>query len=518
MSLNPSPPPPPLVEFIDIGKTFANGMVALRGVSFALHAGQIHALCGENGAGKSTLMKILFGMEQPSTGAFHFQGKPTTLPSPRAAAAIGIGMVHQHFSLIPSLTVAENLTLGNEPTRGWFLNRRAAAERVRELSVRYRLAVDPNALVSTLSVAMQQKVEILKALSHDVRLLILDEPTAVLTPQETEELFLRLRDLNAAGLSIVFISHKLHEVRALADRVIVLRAGRVTSDTPLAQVSDQDITRFAMGQAVTRARRNPSRKIGLPNVLLRDLTRRNGPPAARISALSLDLCAGEIVGVAGVDGSGQTGLVGALTGRLPLQSGQIMLGEHDLSAMPTLRRRQLGMAHLPGDRFHDGGAPGLGLVDNAIAGAQRGQRLSKGPWMRRKACEQATAEMIGRYDVRCRSASQPLASLSGGNAQKLIAAREFGGNPRFLIAEEPTRGIDVLAAAFIHERMIALAGAGTAILLLSADLDELLSLCDRIVVMHAGRIAAHFDNHDGLTPEHLGAAMLGLRLDLEPQS
>jgi simple sugar transport system ATP-binding protein len=502
--------PAPLIEFVDIGKTFANGTVALNGVSFTIHAGQIHAICGENGAGKSTLMKILFGLEQPTEGMLRFEGKPAILHSPRAAAAKGIGMVHQHFSLIPSLTVAENIVLGKEPTRGFLFDRQAASERVRTLSARYRLPIDPDALVSTLSVAMQQKTEILKALSDETQLLILDEPTAVLTPPETVELFDRLRDLNRAGLTILFISHKLNEVRALAERVTVLRGGKVTSDTPLEDVTDQDITRLAMGHAVARTRRDPTRQIGAATIALRNLTCLNGRQATRIHDVSLVFHAGEIVGVAGVDGSGQEGLVGALTGSMAPQKGQILLGERDIGNLSTLRRRQLGVAHLPADRFRDGSAPSLGLVDNAIAGAHRSARFSTGPWMRRKACERATAEMIQAYDVRCRSVSQPLGSLSGGNAQKLIAAREFGSNPCFLIAEEPTRGIDVRAASFIHERMLALADQGAAILLLTSDLDELLSLCDRIVVMHAGRIVARFDNHDGLTLEHLGAAMLGL--------
>src|SRR5471030_1836115 len=306
-----------LIQFDRIGKTYANGTRALDDVSFTLHAGRIHAICGENGAGKSTLMKILFGLEQPSAGMLRLRGAELALDSPRTAAALGIGMVHQHFSLIPALTVADNLALGQEPLlRGsLLLDRRAAAERVRALSRRYQLPVEPDAVVATLSVAMQQKVEILKALSHEIELLILDEPTAVLTPQETAELFARLRELNRAGLTIVFISHKLREVRALADHVIVLRGGRVSSDTALSDVSDAAITRGAAVVTLERA------------------SRRDGPVAQRIDSLSLTLHGGEIVGVAGIDGSCQAGLVGALTGGLRLQSGRVLLGRQDGQAV-----------------------------------------------------------------------------------------------------------------------------------------------------------------------------------------
>ena len=541
-----------LIQFDRIGKTYTNGTRALDDVSFTLHAGRIHAICGENGAGKSTLMKILFGLEQPSAGMLRLRGAELALDSPRTAAALGIGMVHQHFSLIPALTVADNLALGQEPLlRGsLLLDRRAAAERVRALSRRYQLPVEPDAVVATLSVAMQQKVEILKALSHEIELLILDEPTAVLTPQETAELFARLRELNRAGLTIVFISHKLREVRALADRVIVLRGGRVSSDTALSDVSDAAITRLAMGQAVAAPTRSgPARARGAAVVTLERASRRDGPVAQRIDSLSLTLHGGEIVGVAGIDGSGQAGLVGALTGGLRLQSGRVLLGrqdgpavrdpaapvgglmgrpqprsgrvlaqpdegqragQRDISRLDTGARRRLGFGHLPADRLRDGSAPALSLVDNAMAGAQRLPRFSKGPWLRRAAWQQASAAMLADYDVRCASTSQPLSALSGGNAQKLIAARELGARPRVLVAEEPTRGIDVRAAAFLHTRLIALAADGAALLLLSSDLDELLALSDRIVVLHGGRIVGEFARDPQLTPERLGAAMLGL--------
>ncbi|WP_296001753.1 ABC transporter ATP-binding protein [Rugamonas sp.] len=536
-----------LIQFDRIGKTYANGSRALDDVSFTLHRGAIHAICGENGAGKSTLMKILFGLEQPSTGTLRLRGAELTLDSPRTAAALGIGMVHQHFSLIAALTVAENLALGQEPTTlgGLRLDRAAAAERVRELAQRYQLAVEPDALVASLSLAMRQKVEILKALSHEIELLILDEPTAVLTPQETAELFAQLRVLRQHGLTIVFISHKLREVRALADRVIVLRAGRVSSDTALADVSDADIARLAMGaaaperpaaaraaaalaSATTAAAALASATIAAaattsasasattaaaatPGAALVTLERLCcGHGAGRIDALSLTLHAGEIVGVAGVDGSGQAALVAALMGRWPLRAGRVLLGQRDISALGAGARRRLGFGHLPADRLRDGSAPALSLVDNAMAGAHRLLRFCRGPWLRRAAWEAASAAMLDAYDVRRLSLHQPLSSLSGGNAQKLIAARELGARPQVLVAEEPTRGIDARAAALLHAGLAGRAADGGAVLLLSSDLDELLALSDRIIVLHGGRIVATFDRDPLLTPARLGAAMLGL--------
>jgi len=501
---------PALVEFVGISKQFPNGTLALSDVSFSIAPGRIQAISGENGAGKSTLMKLLFGLERPSSGTLLMDGRPVNLHSPRAAAAHGIGMVHQHFSLVPGLTVAENLVLGNEPMAGMLLDRRAAKARVQALSQRFNLEVDPDALVGSLSVANQQKVEILKALSKDIRLLILDEPTAVLTPQETDELFARLRDLNVAGLTVLFISHKLREVRALASRVTVLRGGKVSGEALLADVSDADLTRLAMGRAVQRTVRDGPRALGEVMFAVRQLTRATGPVAQRVAGLSLEIRAGEILGIAGVDGSGQEGLVQLLMGQAQAQLGDMLLQGQSITGLATARRRQLGMAHLTADRFRDGGAAALELVDNAIAGAQRSAGLSLGPLLRRAACVAATQRMLQAYDVRCHSPFQPLGSLSGGNAQKLLAAREFGSSPKLLVVEQPTRGIDVLAGAFIHQRLCALAKQGVAILLLTADLDELLSLCDRVAVMHGGRIVARFDNHPELTPEHLGAAMLGL--------
>jgi len=496
----------PLVEFRGVSKTFPNGTVALRRVSFAIQAGTCHAICGENGAGKSTLMKVLFGLEEQDSGSIAVDGVVLEHNSPRIAASLGIGMVHQHFSLVPSLSVAESVALGREPRHGPLLDLAAARREVRDLAGRYKLEVDPDASVGHLSVAAQQKVEILKALARRIRLLILDEPTAVLTPQETEELFARLEHLRAAGLTIIFISHKLREVRALASHVTVMRGGRVTGDADMAGIGDEAIARMVMGHAIPATRRRRAAGRGERNIVLEaeHLSLAAGDAADRLDDISLHIGEGEVLGVAGVEGSGQRGLVSLLTGLAHPSAGDIRLHGRAMTRASTKIWRRAGMAHLPADRFAEGGARSLSLVDNAIAG------MNLGPLLSGRRAEQVTAAMIARYGVRARSPRQSFGELSGGNAQKLIAAREFSSHPRFLVADQPTRGIDIEAAAFIRARILELADGGCAVLLISADLEELLALADRLVVFFAGHIAAGFDDVRALTPERLGPFMLGL--------
>lgn len=487
-------------------------MRALRDVSFEVEAGTCHAVCGENGAGKSTLMKVLFGLEQPDAGTVEVDGETLAIASPRVAAAAGIGMVHQHFSLVPSLTVAENIVLGREPRAGPLLDRAAMRAEVARLGARFGLRVEADAVVGKLSVAAQQKVEILKALARDVRLLILDEPTAVLTPQETDELFERLRYLRASGLTTIFISHKLREVRALASHVTVMRGGVVTGDAPMASVSDDEVARMVMGRDVASVRRDTSHARPERVLAVNDLTLAARDAADRLAGVSLAVHAGEILGIAGVEGSGQRGLVAVLSGLRRPDDGSVVLGEEDVTRVGTARKRAMGLAHLSADRYAEGGAASLSLTDNAIAGSQRDAALGRWPFLSRRRSERATAAMIAAYDVRASSPSQALGSLSGGNAQKLIAARECRGRPRLLIADQPTRGIDIQAAAFLRGRILGLAAEGTAVLLLTADLEELLALADRVLVLFAGRVAAAFENGPDLTPERLGPAMLGMEI------
>ncbi len=500
-----------IVAFRDASKVYPNGTVALRDVSFSIRAGSIHAICGENGAGKSTLMKILFGIENATAGEIVIDGQAISSWSPEDASARGIGMVHQHFSLVPTLTVTENIILGHEPVKGGFIDRVSARKSVEELMQHYDLHADPDAITGTLSVAAQQKIEILKALARRTRLLILDEPTAVLSPPEIEELMRRLKALRDEGITILFISHKLNEVRELAESVTVLRAGAVAGTEKLADVPDDAIMQMVMGHAVEIPER--AHKLNATQTVLemKGVTIEALDPADRIRDVNLTIGEGEIVGVAGVDGSGQRGLVSALSGLMRASQGAITLNGADMGAADTASWRKKGLAYLPADRFSQGGAPGLSLAENTIAGTDGNRDTDFGPFLRWSAIKARVSGMIKQYSVRAGAITERLDSLSGGNAQKLIAARELATKPKFLIADQPTRGIDVSAAAFLHRRIDEVAQGGCAVLLVSADLDELLRLSDRIVVFFNGRIVAVLRNGPDITPAVLGPYMLGTR-------
>lgn len=500
-----------IVAFNGIGKVYPNGTIALRDVSFAVPQGSIHAICGENGAGKSTLMKILFGIEPASSGTVSIDGKPISDWSPEKAGQHGIGMVHQHFSLVPTLTVTENIILGNEPIKNGLIDKAAAKKAVIELMQHYDLVVDPDAITSTLSVAAQQKVEILKALSRNTRLLILDEPTAVLSPPEIDELMRRLKSLRDEGITILFISHKLNEVRELCEEVTVLRAGQVTGTERLADIPDSAIMEMVMGHAVEIPERTHFTGIGDVVVEATNLTTYTTDAADKIENISLHISAGEIVGIAGVDGSGQRGLVAALSGMRSVPQGKILFNGKDMTSKPISDWRKNGLAYLPADRFAQGGAPNLTLAENAIAGADHDKSIQRGPFLKLGAIRDRVNAMIKEYSVRASGIGERLDSLSGGNAQKLIAARELATSPSFLIADQPTRGIDVSAAAFLHSRIDEAARNGCAVLLVSADLDELLRLSDRIIVLFSGKVAAEIINGPEVTPAMLGPYMLGTK-------
>ena len=502
----------PAVAFRGISKTYPNGTVALSDVSFEIQPGTIHAICGENGAGKSTLMKILFGLAPPTAGVFELNGLPVKTSVNDFAGKHGIGMVHQHFSLVPTLTVTENIILGHEPRKGMLIDRAESRKRVEELSKRFELAVDPDAITSKLSIAAQQKVEILKALSRDTKILILDEPTAVLSPPEIEELFQRLHDLRAKGMTILFISHKLNEVRALAESVTVLRGGRLAGTSRLSDIPDDKIMELVMGRAVVVARRDRSAGVGKEILRVDKVSTAGSDPANRISDVSFAIHANEIVGIAGVDGSGQQGLVAVLSGLMSPVSGQIKLDGADMNKASSKQWRQRGLAHLPADRFTQGGVPSLMLTENAIAGTDGDATLQRGPFLRMAAIAERTRQMIRDYSVRAFGIHERLDSLSGGNAQKLIAAREMAAKATLLIVDQPTRGIDVASASFLHGRIDEAARSGSGVLLVSADLDELLRLSDRVLVMFGGRIVANIRNTPDVTPTSLGPFMLGLEV------
>ncbi len=493
------------------------GVVANDDVDFAVERGEIHALVGENGAGKSTLMNVLYGMERPDAGEIFLEGQPVTIPNPQVAIRLGIDMVHQHFQLVPSLTVAENVALGYEPRRGPFVDRAAMRARVRELSEQFGLRVDPDATVRDLSVGVQQRVEILKLLYRDARLLILDEPSAVLTPQEVEDLFAVLRRLVEDGRTAIFITHKLREVMAICDRATVLRRGRVVGTVTVSATEPETIAQMMVGRdlaPVQRADAGPPPETAAAVLDVRDLVVHDDRGLRAVHGVSFAVPQGTIVGLAGVEGNGQHELVEALVGVRKPEAGAILLDGQSITHAPNRRRRELGMAIIPEDRTHAGLSLESTLVDNIAATRYYRPPFSRGgilaPGRMRAAAEYA----IAQFDIRARGPGARIRTLSGGNAQKVVVAREFDGVegqdvvPRVLIAAQPTRGLDVGATQFVHSELLRLRAAGTGVLLVSADLDELLALADRLLVIFEGRIVGTLDA-ESATREALGLLMAG---------
>lgn len=502
---------PPHLSLHNITKHFP-GVVANDAVTLAVEPGTIHALVGENGAGKSTLMHIVYGLQQPDAGTIMLDGRVVSIPDPQAAVALGIGMVHQHFQLVPSLTVAENVALGAEPHRGPWLRRQQMIARVRALSERFGLHVDPTARVADLSVGVQQRVEILRPLYRDARLLILDEPSAVLTPGEVTDLFAVLRRLVAAGRTAIFITHKLDEVLAVCDRATVLRAGRVGGTVDVADTTAAELARMMVGQSVTRVTRPPTVTPGPPALIVRDLHALDprGLPALR--GIDLTVHAGEIVGLAGVEGSGQPELVETLIGLRPAAHGTIMLGGDSITTRSNRARRQRGLALIPEDRQRQGVSRPLRLWENIGATQYHTAAYGRAGWLRVGALRGLARRRIDAYDIRPPDELAVVGALSGGNMQKLVIARELIEQPRVLIAAQPTRGLDIRAARSVHDELLRLRATGTGVLLLSADLDEVLALSDRILVLYEGRIAGELPAA-AATRERLGLLMAGQSAD-----
>ena len=499
---------PPLLEARGITKRFG-GIVANDAIDFALHAGEIHALVGENGAGKTTLMNVCFGLEQPDAGAVAVRGAAVTLRHPADALRLGIGMVHQHFMLVPVFTVLENVVLGVEPHgRAGTLDRRAARTRLRALSERYALAVDPDARVEDLAVGQQQRVEILKALYRDARILILDEPTAVLTPQEVDGLFAVLRGLAASGVGIVFITHKLAEALAVADRITVLRRGRVVATVRPAETDAPRLAALMVGRAVALMPTKPPAQPGEPVLRVEGLRVRDARGLLAVDHVSFAVRAGEVLGIAGVQGNGQTELVEVLAGLRPLTGGTVAW-PGVAAAHPTPRAiRAGGTAYVPEDRQRDGLVPSFSIADNLILCAYDAAPFAH--WGQRDETAIAThaRALMAAFDVRAPSARTPAGQLSGGNQQKLILARELSGAVRLVLANQPTRGLDVGSVAAVHQHLLGLRDAGAAVLLVSTDLDELRALADRIAVLYRGRLVAILPTTTA-SPEHLGLLMAG---------
>jgi len=498
---------PPVLELRGITKTFP-GIIANDHIDFELRRGEVHALLGENGAGKSTLMNVVYGLYRPDEGQILFKGKPIVLHSSRDAIQQGIGMVHQHFMLIPVMTVAENIVLGDEPNEaGIFLDHSTADKRVRELAKTFNFAVDPDARVQNISVGQQQRVEILKALYRHADILILDEPTAVLTPQEAVDLFEILRTLTREGMSVIFISHKLHEVLDIADRISVLRRGKLVDTVPSEGATEQGLAELMVGrEVVLRIDKTPAQPSGtLLEVKDLEVDDDRGLPAVR--GVTFNVRAGEIVGIAGVDGNGQTELVEALTGLRKSKAGSIEMAEHDLTNDSVRDRLEKGIGHIPEDRLRRGMILEFTLAENLAMHSYRHEPESHWGWLRPGRMIAAARRLIAEFDVRGGGPRSKGSELSGGNQQKLVVAREISRDPRVLIAAQPTRGLDVGAIEFLHRRLITERDEGRAILLVSLELEEILSLSDRILVMFEGQIVGEFG--PDADAETLGIAMIG---------
>ncbi len=502
---------PVVLEARGITKRFP-GVVANDNVSLKLHKGEVLALLGENGAGKSTLMNILYGLYHQDEGEIFVKGEPIRISNPHESIARGIGMVHQHFQLVPVMTVTENIILGNEVTNGPFLNRKQAAERIRAISEQYGLPVDPNALVADLDVGAQQRVEIIKALYRNADILILDEPTAVLTPQEADDLVRVMRTLTAQGTSIIFITHKLREVLEVADRIIVLRSGKVVGETTPDQATEASLAAMMVGrEVILKVEKQPARP-GAPVLEVRGLKVRDDRRLLAVKGIDLEVRAGEILGIAGVQGNGQTELVAALTGLRPSEAGTVRIAGVDASNATPRQISELGVAHIPEDRQRDGLVTSYPLTDNSVLELYYLPPFARGIVRDEQAINEHCTRLVAEFDVRTPSIHVPASSLSGGNQQKLIVAREFTRPLKLLIASQPTRGIDVGSIEFIHNQIVKKRDEGVAVLLVSAELDEILSLADRIAVMYHGEIVATVKNGE-LSREELGLLMAGAKLD-----
>jgi simple sugar transport system ATP-binding protein len=499
----------PILELRNITKRFP-GVLANDHVSLTLEPGEIHALLGENGAGKSTLMNILYGLYQPDEGEILVRGQPIKVSSPKDAIAAGIGMVHQHFMLVPVLTVTENVMLGDEILQGGvFLDRRRAAARVREISEQYGLAVDPNAYVKNLAVGLQQRVEIIKLLFRNADILILDEPTAVLTPQEVTELFKIIRTLVDKGKSIIFITHKLKEVMAIADRITVLRLGTIVGGTRPQETNENKLAAMMVGRAVALEVQKAPAKPGEVVLRLQNLEVLDDRNSLVVDNVSLEVCAGEVLGIAGVQGNGQTELVEAVTGMRSVLAGQIHIGGHDTTRASPREVIELGVAHVPEDRQRDGLVLSYPIRDNMVLSTYYLAPFARGVVLQDEAIDAAAAQRVQQFDVRTPSIDTPAGSLSGGNQQKVIVAREFSRPTKLLVASQPTRGLDVGSIEYIHARIVDKRNNGLAVLLVSSELDEIMALSDRIAVMYRGRIVAIVDAA-AATKEYLGLLMAGV--------
>ena len=499
-----------LLEAIGIGKTYPGGVVANDGVNLVVKPGEIHAVVGENGAGKSTLMKILFGLEQPNAGALLVDGKPVHFARPRDAIDAGIGMVFQHFSLVPSFAVYENVVIGSEPRAGMRFDRKKAIAEVEALSDTFHLKVDPLAPVRSLPVGQQQRVEILKALCRNARVLILDEPTAVLAPQEVQELFIAIRLLVVQGKTVIFIAHKLPEVLQISDRITVMRQGKTVGQVKTSEISEKGLAAMMVGREVSlRIERKPAdQSHRVASVAGLRIVSARGTEV--VAGLDLNVHTGEIVGLVGVEGNGQTETLEAIAGLRSIAAGNINIAGQDATSLSVLDRRRLGLASIPEDRIAEGLATSATVAENLIATKLNDSRYVRNGVLDLKRIKANATKLIEQFSIRVGGPDYAVSTLSGGNMQKVVVARELAEQPKLLLVNQPTRGVDLGATQFIWRSITDARDAGAAVLLSSADLSELLALSDRLVVLYGGKIVAAFLNSPDLTPETLGAYMLGL--------
>ena len=502
------------IEMLNITKRFP-GIIANDNITLKLKKGEIHALLGENGAGKSTLMSVLFGLYQPEEGEIHKDGRKVEIRNPNDANALGIGMVHQHFKLVECFSVLDNIILGVEPNKMGFLQKQEARKKVIDLSEKYGLHVDPDAIIEDITVGMQQRTEILKMLYRDNEILIFDEPTAVLTPQEIEELMQIMKNLAAEGKSILFISHKLNEIMEVSDRVTVLRKGKCIGTVETAHTAAEELSAMMVGRNVNfHVEKGPlhtgSEVLSVEHLTVASKVHKN----SAVKDVSFKVRAGEIVCIAGIDGNGQTELVYALTGLEPAAGGRITLEGKDITHATIRQRSLMGMSHIPEDRHKHGLVLDYTLEDNMVL--QRyfePEFTDKAGFLRRKNIRAYADRLIEQYDVRSgQGAVTPARSMSGGNQQKAIVAREIDKNPELLVAVQPTRGLDVGAIEYIHKQLVAQRDAGKAVLLVSLELDEVMDVPDRILVMYEGEIVGQLDPKT-TTQEELGLYMAGAKRD-----
>lgn len=499
-----------VLQMNNITKIYENGFAANKEISFDLRKGEIHALAGENGAGKTTLMKILFGLEQATEGEILINGKPVVIRDPLDAIKQGLGMVHQHFMQIPSMTVAENVVLGMEPKNGIVFDTKSAEEMTQKIANQYRFNIDAGKRIRDLSIAQKQKVEIIKTLIRGAKIIILDEPTAVLTPQESQELFEQMRILKKEGHSIIFITHKLEEIFQVCDRVTIIRNGNHIATKDISDTSIEEMTLLMVGRDI-HFKQNTGKKEKQEYILeIRNISYTNQDKKKVVDDISIHISKGEIVGIAGIEGNGQSELAEIISGLLAPDEGEILI-DHQKMPVNIALRRSAGLSYISEDRFKNGCASEMSVRENLIANRLYDERFMKNGHQRTRQIRQFVKDCIKEYEIACRSEEEKIGMLSGGNIQKTIVARELSFDPKVIIANQPTRGVDIGASELIRRKIIECAENGACVLLVSSDLAELFQISSRLLVMNKGRIVAEFTDCRNLDRIEVGEYMLGLK-------